>query len=226
MTPEEIAAWNKIMSVSRKDLWAQRKESPRSVTERPRVFQFGSTNFELLTSVYGRVNEKGRPRPIDYILQRVESGGVRTNYKPKNYVFPTFVGEASELPLVAELCIRTGNIEPFFAATARPTMPTVPLAIMMMQLEETTALNWDWFSNVQFRKIPKWLAPLREITDRQTHRARGPRGGPTARTCTTLWAMSAKRIRSSSHSIASRKNASKHVSGISRCVASDTQPGS
>jgi hypothetical protein len=70
------------------------------------------------------------------------------------------------------------QVEPFFAATAKPTMPTNPLAIMMRQLEETIPLNWDWFSNEQLREIPKWLAPLRKIADRQTHSARGPRGGP------------------------------------------------
>jgi hypothetical protein len=57
-------------------------------------------------------------------------------------------------------------------------MPTVSLAIMMRQLEESIALNWNWFSNNQLGKIRKWLAPLREIADRQTHSARGPRGGP------------------------------------------------
>ncbi len=178
MTPEEIAAWNKITSVPRKNLWAQRKESPRPVTETPHIFQFGGTNFDLLMSVYARVNENQRPQLIDYILQRVESGGTWTHRKPENYAFASFVGKVCELPLVAELCIRTGNVKPFFAATAKPTMPTEPLAIMMMQLEETIALNWDWFSNEQLGEIPKWLAPLREIADRQTHSARGPRGGP------------------------------------------------
>jgi hypothetical protein len=57
-------------------------------------------------------------------------------------------------------------------------MPTGPLAIMMMQLEETIALNWDLFSNEQLGKIPRWLAPLGEIAYRQTYRERRPRGIP------------------------------------------------
>ena len=178
MTPEEIAAWTKITSVPRKNLWALREESPRSVTETPQIFQFNGTNVDLLMSAYSGVNENERPQLIDYLLQRVASGATRTYYKPDNYPFPIFAGEVCELPLVAEFCIRTGNIEPFFAATAKPTMPTNPLAIMMRQLEETIPLNWDWFSNEQLREIPKWLAPLRKIADRQTHSARGPRGGP------------------------------------------------
>jgi hypothetical protein len=49
---------------------------------------------------------------------------------------------------------------------------------MMLQLEETIALNWDLFSNEQLLEIPKWLASLRETADRQTYSARGPSGGP------------------------------------------------
>jgi len=156
MTPEEITAWNKITSVPRKNLAAQRKESPRPVTETPHIFQFSGTNFDLLMSVYGSVSEKDRPQMIDYILRRVESGGTRTYYKPENYVFPTFAGMVCELPLAAELCIRTGNIGPFFAATAKPKTPTNPLAIMMVQLEETIALNWDLFGKEQLGEIPEW----------------------------------------------------------------------
>jgi hypothetical protein len=178
MTPEEIAAWTKITSVPRKNIWALRKESPRSVTETPQIFQFKGTNFDLLMSVYGGINENERPQLVDYLLQRVTSGGTGTNYKPDDYQFPIFAGAICELPLVAEFCIRTGNTEPFFAATNKPTMPTYSLAIMMRQLEETIALNWDWFSNEQLWEIPKWLDALRTIADRQTHSARGPVGEP------------------------------------------------
>jgi len=182
LTPDEIAEWKKITSAPRKNLWAQRKETPRSVTETPQIFQFSGTNFDLLMSVYGRVNENERPKLIDFILQRVKSGGTRTYYKPANYEFPSFDGKVCELPLVAEFCIRTANTEPFFAATVNPTLPTVSLAIMMKQLEETIALNWDWFSNEQLGEIRKCLTPLRETADCQTHSARGTRGGgPTVK---------------------------------------------
>jgi hypothetical protein len=83
MTPEEIAEWIRITSVPRKNLWAQRKESPRSVTETPRIFQFTGTNFDLLMSVYGTVNENERPELIEYILRRVESGGRCCAYQPR-----------------------------------------------------------------------------------------------------------------------------------------------
>ncbi len=65
MTPEEIAARNEITSVPRKNLEAQRKESPRPVTEAPHIFQFSGTNFDLLMSVYGSISEKDRPQMIE-----------------------------------------------------------------------------------------------------------------------------------------------------------------
>jgi hypothetical protein len=179
MTAEEIVAWNKITSVPRKNLSAQRAESPRPVTETPHIFRFSGTNFDLLVSVHGGVNEDARPQLIKHILQRVESGGTRTYDRPSNYTFPSFSGKVCELPLVAEFCIRTGNIEPFFAATAKPKMPTDPLAIMMRQVEEIIALNWNWFSNEQLGMVSTWLAPLRKIAHLQTYVMRGPRkGGP------------------------------------------------
>jgi hypothetical protein len=173
MTPEQIAAWSKITSVPRVNLATQRKESPRPVTETPHIFQFSGTNFDLLMSVYCGVNEKDRPQMIEYILRRVEQGGTRAYDRPQNYLFPTFALMVCELPLVAEFCIRTGNIGPFFAATAKPKAPTNPLAIMMVQLEETIALNWDLFDKEQLGEIPGWLSCLQETADRQTHSARG-----------------------------------------------------
>jgi hypothetical protein len=182
MLPEEIAAWNRITSVPRMNLWAQRKESPRPVTETPYIFQFSGTNFDLLISAYGDVSENNRPQLVGHILQRIEVGGTGTYHKPEGYAFPSFAGKVCELPLAAEFCIRTGNIEPFFAATAKPQMPTRSLAIMVMQLEETIALNWDLFSNEQLGKIPQWLAPLGEIAYRQTYSVRRPRGGASGAT--------------------------------------------
>jgi len=176
MTLEEVAARSKIMSVPRKNLWAQRQESPRPVTETPHIFRFGGTNFDLLMSVYGGVSEEMRLPLVDHILQRVKNGGTRLHSRPESYTFPTLDGKVCELPLVVEFCVRTGNSESFFAATAKPMMPTTSLAIMTMQLAETVALNWNWFSKEQLGAIPKWLAHLREIADRQTHFAYVLRG--------------------------------------------------
>lgn len=160
MTPEQIADWEKITSVPRKNLPTQRKERPRPVIETPQIFEFSGTNFGLLMSVYGSVNEEDRPQMIEYIVHRVENGGTRIYGRPQNYFFPTLSGMVCELPLVAEFCIRTGNIGRFFVATAKPKWPTYQLAIMMMQLEEMIALNWDLFDKEQLGEIPGVVSPL------------------------------------------------------------------
>ncbi len=137
----------------------------------------GALRIPAQSQIFYR-NRDGTPgQLLEHILRRVESGGTGTHYQPED-VFPRFEALVCELPLVAELCVRTGNIEPLFAATAKPTMPTHALAIMMIQLEETIALNWDVFSNEQLGKLPTWLAPLREIAERQTYVARGLGGAP------------------------------------------------
>jgi len=57
-------------------------------------------------------------------------------------------------------------------------LPTASLAVMMKQMEETIALNFNLFSDSELMSIPSSLARLREVADRQTWSSRGPRGGP------------------------------------------------
>jgi hypothetical protein len=100
MTPEERTRWLTMASIPRKNLPTQREKSPRLVTETPPpIYRFSGTNFDLLMSIYGSVNEDERPQLIDHILQRVESGGTSAFYKPEHYPFPLFSGKVSELRL-------------------------------------------------------------------------------------------------------------------------------
>jgi hypothetical protein len=125
---------------------------------------------------YGQVAEDDRPQLIAHILKRIERGGTHAVYKPADYSSPTFAGHVCELPLVAEFCIRGGRGELLFEAAAKAKMPTKPLAIMMIQLEETFALQWTLFSNDQLAQIYGWFKPLREMADKQTHSSRGTGG--------------------------------------------------
>src|SRR2546429_2500422 len=49
-------------------------------------------------------------------------------------------------------------------------------SIVMIQLEETFALQWNLFSSDQLAQVYGWLKPLRETADKQTHSSRGTRG--------------------------------------------------
>ncbi len=154
----------------------ERQKYPRPVTELPQMFHCSGETFDMLLSLYRSSNESERAQLVDYMLQRVRSGGTGTCPGPQNYAFPTFAGKVCELPLIGEFCIRTGNIEPFFKATAVPRMPTNSLAIMVMQLEETIALNWNWFTDEQLGKVAGWLDHLRTFASVQTWGQRRPRG--------------------------------------------------
>jgi hypothetical protein len=176
LTTQEIAAWTKITGTPRKNLWAQRKSSPRDVSETPQIFRLGGTNYDLLMTVYGQIVEDDRPELVAYILNRVERGGTYAFYKPSDYYHPTFEGHVCELPLVAEFCIRVGKGELLFEAAVKAKVPTKSLAIMMIQLEETFALQWNLFSNDQLAHVHEWLTSLREMADKQTHSSRGTKG--------------------------------------------------
>jgi hypothetical protein len=159
-----------------RELQEQRQKHPRPVTETPRMFKFSGETFDMLLSLYRSSDEGDRAQLVDHILQRVRSGGTGACPKPQNYTFPTFAGSVCELPLILEFCIRTGNAEPLFRATAVPTMPTNSQAIMLMQLEETVALNWNWFTNEQLGKVPGWLDHLRTAASLQRWGKLRPRG--------------------------------------------------
>ena len=155
----------------------QREEYPRLVTETPHVYSFSGANYDLLLAVFGQVAPNDRPKLVDHLLKRVESAKTHA-VAAAAYHFPAMGASVSELPLVAEFCIRTGNTAPLFESMAQRPVVSRAVAIMMMQLEETVALNFTLFSNEQLAVISPLLAPLREISQRQTYRQSGPPGGP------------------------------------------------
>ncbi len=177
MTREEIASWTKITSVVRRNLFSLREQYPRGVSQTPQAYSFTGANYDLLLALFSQVSPVERPKLIDYLLTRVESGKAHPVSAGPIH-FPAMGSSVSELPLIAEFCIRSGNTDPLFESIARRPVASRAVAIMMMQLEETLALNFNLFSNEQLAAIPLSLAPLREISYRQAHKKTGPSGGP------------------------------------------------
>jgi len=58
------------------------------------------------------------------------------------------------------------------------TLHTASLAMMVMELEEMVALNFNLFSDSQLEAMPNELATLRENSDLQTYSSRAERGKP------------------------------------------------
>jgi len=163
------------MLSGRVNLGEARKSRPREVWEWPEAFTFGGTNYDLLLRLYNEVLENEGRGFVEAMLTIVKKGGVVGN-EGASYHFPAFQGHVSDTPLIAEFCIRTGNTKQLMDAAGLSEKPTNGLALMMMQIEETISLNFNVFTEDELRQIPNWLAPIREMADRQTHKARGARG--------------------------------------------------
>jgi hypothetical protein len=113
---------------------------------------------------------------IAEILKLVKSG--TTNHKSLTGAhFPNFENYTSCLPLLAEFCFRTDNTAAFFASLQDIKLPTKGTAILLMQLEETIALNYDLFTHSELKEIPALLENLHSVAELQSFKSRGPRGG-------------------------------------------------
>ena len=154
----------------------ERKQRPRGVYEDPTLYVFESTNFDLLIKLFSQVAEADRPAFVSGLLENVRRA-VSAHGPKLPGPFPSFEGQTSALALVAEFCIRTGHLNELLTATEEPKMPTVSLAIMLKEIEEMIALNFNLFSDSELSTIPSKLGHLKEIADRQTYSARGRRGG-------------------------------------------------
>jgi hypothetical protein len=184
-----------------------RKSRPREVWEWPEAFTFGGTNYDLLLRLYNEVLENERRAFVEAMLIIVKKGGFVGN-EGASYHFPAFQGHISDMPLIAEFCIRTGNTERLMGAAGEAEKPTDGLALMLMQIEETIGLNFNVFTEDELRQIPKWLSLTREKADRQRPSARGARSGtllenPQRR---TDWEAAAKRIFDSINGITTECN--------------------
>lgn len=93
-------------------------------------------------------------------------------------IFPSWNHQTSSLSLVAEFCIRNGYAQALLDATHELKMPSPGVAIMLIEIEEIISLNYNLFSRAEIDNLPKALAHLREIADRQTWSSR-TQGGKT-----------------------------------------------
>jgi len=153
----------------------ERKQRPRQVYEDPKLYVFESVNFTLLVKIFSQVAGMERAAFISGLLHFVRQGVGAQRHKGAA-PFPSFQGYTSALPLIAEFCVRTGYLKELLAATQVPTTPSIGLAVMMRELEEMIALNFNLLSDAELAEMPAALGHLREVADRQTYSARGTPG--------------------------------------------------
>jgi hypothetical protein len=167
------------LAYNRPQLTAMRAQSPRLVSDKPQLYSFGGRNYELLLILYGQLYEADRGTFIDKLLSFVECGGFCNSFEGDH--FPKIVGYVSDLPMVAEFCIRNGYTERLFSAIGKAIVPTKALALLLMQLEEAIALNFTLFSRQDLKKLQVWLDPFRKTAELQTNSSIRERGktGPS-----------------------------------------------
>jgi hypothetical protein len=90
--------------------------------------------------------------------------------------FPLWTGHTSALPLLAEFCIRNGQLNLLLAVLKNVEMPTASIAVMFEQLSEMITLNFNVFSDAELAAMPEALKPVRDMIYAQTWPNRRPRG--------------------------------------------------
>jgi hypothetical protein len=164
-------------STAEKELEFQRRQRPRFVYEDPKQFVLESTNFNLLLKIFSQVGLADRAGFVSTLLNFVRIP-IKSSDAKFQIPFPSYGGHTSSLALLAEFLIRTGHLKDLMFAFAVPLMPTASLAIMLKELEEMIALNFNLFSDAELAAMPFNLSHLLEIAERQTYSARGSRGEP------------------------------------------------
>jgi hypothetical protein len=158
-------------------LYKMRGKRPREVEEDPKAFQFESINFNLLLTIMNQLAVEKRTAFVAGLV-KVLLEIAPTNRHPNQMLFPSLNRETSSLSLLAEFCIRNGYAQTLLDGTLQLKLPSAGVAIMLMEIEEIIALNYNLFSRAEIDNLPKALAHLREIADLQTWSSKRQHGKP------------------------------------------------
>jgi hypothetical protein len=159
------------------NLYTERGMRPRPVHESPYDYTFKSINFDLLKVLFNQIPDDDRGQFISRLLKRIPVSVAR---RPPGGVtrFPCYRYCMSELPLIVEFCIRMGYGQELLKAVGSCERPTIGLVILLLELEEIIALNFNLFSEQDLSSIVVNLHPLSVLCQNiqakvRTERSRG-----------------------------------------------------
>jgi hypothetical protein len=156
-----------------------RKTRPREVWENPNLWKFGSRNYELLVLILNQLDSSQGEGLLRILVneerQRPHHLGAGRSQ------FPSWGGDTSALPLLAEVCVRNGFFDNFLAELNSAEVPNGNVAVMLIQLEETLSLNFNVFTEGDLEAMPSKLGRLYEVAERQTWSERYTRGAHGAK---------------------------------------------
>ena len=156
-------------------LSSERRQRPRPVHETADGFKFKSRNYELLLALFSQVEADDRSPFVASLLSRVSHPSSLFAVRSSQSRFPSWNSYSSELPLVAEFCLRIGSKEELFRAISQASL-TPGLIVLLMQIEETVALNFTLFSDTELEHLTTTLQHLRTAAHRRTSRFMRQRG--------------------------------------------------
>lgn len=171
-------------------LW---KFQAEKVFKDPCAFEFTSDNYKMLVALNGMLVPKDREALASVLL------GKRMNDPPGCRLPPNLiVGQpprwddlVSELPLLAEFCLRSGAKSVFFRALAEAT-PMPGHAVLLRHLEDTIRFNPALFSEDDYKNIALSVSTLAATV--QSWQGKGDGWEVTSkRTRWTIWSEDARR---------------------------------
>jgi hypothetical protein len=130
-----------------------RSQRPRPVQENPREWVFESTNYTLLCALMAQVAEDSSSAIFSTALLRLVSApGSAKSTQASQTGAPSWMGLVSELPLVAEFCVRNGFSKDFFRALGEAN-PLPGHAVLLRHLEDMIALNFTVFTDAEYEQL-------------------------------------------------------------------------
>ena len=147
----------------RLNLETERRMRPRPVHESPDEYVFRSTNYDMLLVLFSQFQNPERGNFVSALLKRIPSE-LAAHKMHDNARFPSFHGTMSELPLVAEFCVRTGYTRELLKAVSEVQKPTFGLVTLLLELEETIALNFTRFSDTELDTMAISMRPTWDLS--------------------------------------------------------------
>lgn len=145
-------------------LLSTREQRPRPVEANPSRWVFTSTNYNLLCALLSRIREEEKPSFFAVALQRMHLAPASAVCRvPLVHAWHQL---ASELPLVAEFCVRNGSKENFFSAICYAS-PLPGHVVLLRHLEEMIALNFTVFTDSEYQHLDLCVSTYRDAAERQ-----------------------------------------------------------
>lgn len=140
----EAAAKNELAEALATGIVVPRKRGhrPREIQRDPSKFRFRSENYDLLASLFSRVTGENRVALVSLMLCRLHQNVAIATTLDHHFDHASFDGSMSELPLIAEFCLRQGFSRNFLSSLAE-AHPSVAIGTVLLELEDMLDFNFD-----------------------------------------------------------------------------------